>query len=157
MPLMNCNATKVKWLESRLMAPCCGLKDKQSYSDIKLQYVWNLSVPDKTSFKGLAENCAELIFFFLQLHNLGLEKEILAVPRTHPAARNRYIYSRGTLHQLPAGVKSIIEKNPLISKSLLPLILREPFVRKKQNDADESVYNFFRRRLSEEVYMYMYM
>lgn len=140
------------------MPPFCELKDKQSLTlTLSLNMQKNFSVPDKTSFKGLAENYAVLIFFFFQLHHLGLEKNILAVPRSHSAARNRYIYSRGTLHQLPAGVKSIIKKNPLISKSLLPLILREPFVRKKQDDADESVYDFFRRRLSAEVYSHVHV
>lgn len=93
---------------------------------------------------------------FPQLYDLGLEKEILAVPRSHPAAQNRFVYSRGKLHQLPSGVKAIISKNALFSKSLLPLILREPFVRKKQDDADESVYNFFKRRMSEEVHKFYY-
>ena len=30
-------------------------------------------------------------------------------------------------------------------------------MRKKQDDADESVYDFFRRRLSEEVYSYVHV
>ncbi|XP_068733802.1 protoporphyrinogen oxidase-like [Montipora capricornis] len=85
------------------------------------------------------------------LQDLSLEREILAVPRSHPAAQNRFIYSQGELHQLPTGIKSIIKKNPLMSKSLLPLILREPFVSKNRDGTEESVHGFFERRLSREV------
>ena len=46
---------------------------------------------------------------------------------------------------------SIIKKQSLFSKSLLPMILREPFVRRKQDSTDESVYDFFERRMSREV------
>ena len=86
-----------------------------------------------------------------QVYDLGLEKKILAVPSSHPAARSRFIYSKGKLHQLPTGVISLIKKQSLFSKSLLPLILREPFVKRTQDNADESVYDFFKRRMSEEV------
>lgn len=41
-----------------------------------------------------------------------------------------------------------------MSKSMLPFILREPFVSRKQDHSDESVYEFFRRRLSKEVCLY---
>ena len=86
-----------------------------------------------------------------QVHDLGLDSSILAVPSSHPAARSRFIYSRGKLHQLPSGIISIIKKQSLFSKPLLPTILREPFVRGKQDDTDESVYDFFKRRMNEEV------
>ena len=89
-----------------------------------------------------------------QVHDLGLESSILAVSSSHPAARSRFIYSRGKLHQLPSGVSSIIKKQSLFSKPLLPTILREPFVRGKQDETDESVYDFFKRRMNEEVCMF---
>lgn len=41
-----------------------------------------------------------------------------------------------------------------MSKSMLPFILREPFVGRNQDHPDESVYEFFRRRLSKEVCLY---
>ena len=91
------------------------------------------------------------VLLFEQVHDLGLEKSILAVPSSHPAARSRFIYSRRKLHQLPSGVISIIKRQSLFSKSLLPTILREPFLRGKQDNGDESVYNFFKRRMNEEV------
>lgn len=95
----------------------------------------------------------ECLFFHLQVHDIGLEKRILAVPRSHPAAKSRFIYSRGKLHELPTGIMSLIRRQPLFSKSLLPLILREPFVSRKQDDVDESVYDFFKRRMSVEVHV----
>ena len=95
------------------------------------------------------------LFFHLQVQDIGLEKRILAVPRSHPAAKSRFIYSRGKLHELPTGIMSLIKRQPLFSKSLLPLILREPFVGRKQDDVDESVYDFFKRRMSVEVHVEM--
>ncbi|XP_078379655.1 protoporphyrinogen oxidase-like [Oculina patagonica] len=89
------------------------------------------------------------------VHDLGLEKSILSVPSSHPAARSRFIYSRGKLHELPSGVISIIKKQSLFSKSLLSTILREPFVRGKQDNTDETVYDFFKRRMNEEVAEYL--
>ena len=94
-------------------------------------------------------------FICCQVHDLGLGSSILAVPSSHPAARSRFIYSRGKLHQLPSGVISIIKKQSLFSKPLLSTILREPFVKGKQDDSDESVYEFFKRRMNEEVCMYV--
>lgn len=93
-------------------------------------------------------------FICVQVHDLGLESSILAVPSSHPAARSRFIYSQGKLHQLPSGVISIIKKQSLFSKPLLPTILREPFVKGKQDDTDESVYDFFKRRMNVEVCMF---
>lgn len=92
-----------------------------------------------------------LLYFFEQVHDLGLEKNVLSVSSSHPAARSRFIYSREKLHQLPSGVISIIKRQSLFSKSLLPTIIREPFVRGKQDHEDESIYNFFKRRMNEEV------
>lgn len=100
---------------------------------------------------SILKDC-ECLFFHLQVQDIGLEKRILAVPRSHPAAKSRFIYSRGKLHELPTGIMSLMKRQPLFSKSLLPLILKEPFVRRKQDDVDESVYDFFKRRMSVEVH-----
>ena len=117
--------------QSNLCHYCLGYSVCMNYSDMKFGYFG--------------------VLLFEQVHDLGLEKSILAVPSSHPAARSRFIYSRGKLHQLPSGVTSIIKRQSLFSKSLLPTILREPFLRGKQDNGDESVYNFFKRRLNEEV------
>ncbi|NXR20376.1 PPOX oxidase, partial [Cinclus mexicanus] len=39
-----------------------------------------------------------------QVSELGLAGDILAVPRDHPAARNRFLYLGGALHPLPSGL-----------------------------------------------------
>ena len=104
--------------------------------------------------KGSLDSCSRndlSSVLFEQVHDLGLEKNVLSVSSSHPAARSRFIYSREKLHQLPSGVISIIKKQSLFSKSLLPTIIREPFVRGKQDHEDESIYNFFKRRMNEEV------
>lgn len=104
--------------------------------------------------KGSLDSCSQndlSSVLFEQVHDLGLEKNVLSVSSSHPAARSRFIYSREKLHQLPSGVISIIKRQSLFSKSLLPTIIREPFVRGKQDHEDESIYNFFKRRMNEEV------
>ena len=90
-------------------------------------------------------------FVALQVSDLGLADRILSVKSNHPGSRSRFIYSGGSLHQLPTGLVSVIKKQSLFSKSLFPIFLREPFVKTKTDDADESVYSFFERRLSKEV------
>ena len=108
-----------------------------------------------SSMKYFTIHFAYHYFICCQVHDLGLGSSILAVPSSHPAARSRFIYSRGKLHQLPSGVISIIKKQSLFSKPLLSTILREPFVKGKQDDSDESVYEFFKRRMNKEVCMYV--
>lgn len=39
-----------------------------------------------------------------QVSELGLEGDVLPVPRDHPASRNRFLYVGGALHKLPSGL-----------------------------------------------------
>ena len=39
-----------------------------------------------------------------QVSKLGLEGDVLPVPRDHPASRNRFLYTGGALHKLPSGL-----------------------------------------------------
>lgn len=41
----------------------------------------------------------------VQVEDLGLEKEILAVRRDHVASQNRYLYVNKQLHRMPSGLR----------------------------------------------------
>ena len=83
------------------------------------------------------------------IDELGLAPSLVTVSKSHPAARNRYIYYPDRLHRAPNSIKSAVSSS--FSKTspfarLLPSVLSEPF-RKKQRDAeDESVDSFVSRR-----------
>ncbi|XP_031552690.1 protoporphyrinogen oxidase-like [Actinia tenebrosa] len=86
---------------------------------------------------------------------LGLENMIIPVSTSHAGARNRFIYSKGQVHKLPSSIASIVKRQSLFSGSLLPILLREPFVKRRTDESDESVYDFFKRRFSKEVAEYL--
>ncbi|XP_041337725.1 protoporphyrinogen oxidase [Pyrgilauda ruficollis] len=55
-----------------------------------------------------------------KVSELGLAGDILAVPRDHPAARNRFLYLGGALHPLPSGLRAVLRALPPMSLSLCP-------------------------------------
>ncbi|KAJ3000860.1 hypothetical protein HDV02_002323 [Globomyces sp. JEL0801] len=84
------------------------------------------------------------------VYALGLDKQVLPVPAKSPAALNRFIYSGGSLHNLPANpLKMIIENSPVI-KGLVSSVLKEPFQPKSSN-VDESIHEFVSRRLGAHI------
>ncbi|KZO95463.1 Protoporphyrinogen oxidase [Calocera viscosa TUFC12733] len=89
----------------------------------------------------------------LELVNLlGLKDELVTVPKTAPAARNRYLYLP-PLTLLPSTLLSALLTpfTPAL-RPLLPAILREPLRRanRPQGLEDESVDGFFTRRFGAE-------
>lgn len=88
------------------------------------------------------------------LSDLKLEDKIIGVPKTHDAAKKRYIYAKGKLNELPSSVSSVMFRQEPFSKSLLSSIIREPFVERSSLE-DESVYNFFQRRFNKEIADYL--
>lgn len=86
---------------------------------------------------------------------LGLEGDLIG-PRPH--ARSMWIYSRGRLRPVPLGVGFGFASNPLlfVRSGLLsvPGLLRvalEPLVREPPDSRDESLAEFFGRRLGREA------
>jgi oxygen-dependent protoporphyrinogen oxidase len=65
-----------------------------------------------------------------------------------PAARRRYVYNRGTLFEL-AGPAALATK--LVSGRGKLRLLREPWVRARSDQADESLHSYLARRLGPEV------
>lgn len=77
------------------------------------------------------------------------EREI----RASEKAKKRYIVRDGKLHSVPVGLLSGI-KTPLWSLSGKLRALKEPFIPKIHPDDSESVADFSRRRLGDELYEY---
>jgi oxygen-dependent protoporphyrinogen oxidase len=80
------------------------------------------------------------------LRSLGAEKGLLAA---RPASRLRWIYHAGGLRPVPMSPLALL-RTPLLSASGKLRLLAEPFIRRK-DAADESVAEFFGRRLGKQV------
>lgn len=71
-----------------------------------------------------------------------------------PAARRRYLLRGGRLHPLPGGPQDLI-KTPLFSSGAKLRLLREPWIARSGNDdSEESLAGFARRRLGQEILDY---
>ncbi|XP_077048130.1 protoporphyrinogen oxidase isoform X5 [Agelaius phoeniceus] len=81
---------------------------------------------------------------------LGLAGDILAVPREHPAARNRFLYLGGALHPLPSGLMGLLRAVPPFSRALLWSALRD-LLTPAGTGPDESAHGFAQRRFGPEL------
>lgn len=86
---------------------------------------------------------------------LGLESQLVT---TEAAARKVYVAHHGKLEPLPGGMALAIptQLGPLMSTPLLSLpgklrLLREPLMPRGEAGRDESIYDFFLRRVGEEA------
>lgn len=92
----------------------------------------------------------------LMCSELGLDNEIVGIPRSHPAARNRMILVDNQLHQLPSSLLSMFKTTPPFRKPLIAALLHDykhPYAGEKLED--DSIYNFAARRLGEDVAKYL--
>ncbi len=78
---------------------------------------------------------------------IGLTDELL-LPSDQ--AKNRYIFKEGEMVTVPGGPMKFM-KSALLSGGGKLRLLKEPFVRKPHNMAEESLANFILRRLGQEV------
>ena len=92
-----------------------------------------------------------------QAYDLGLENQVIAVKADHISEKNRYIVAHNQIHKLPSGIGGLFKSQTLLSKNLLPILLKEPLVPKKKSQDDESIYNFISRRLNSEVTYNIYI
>ena len=76
----------------------------------------------------------------------------MAVSSDHVSAKNRFIFAHKKIHKLPSGILSLFKPQSLLSKNLLQVVLKEPFIPKKTDIDDESIYSFISRRFSSEVF-----
>jgi oxygen-dependent protoporphyrinogen oxidase len=86
---------------------------------------------------------------FELIAELGLLEQVAPATAT---AKKRYILKDGNLRPLPLKIAQIVGTNVLSTKAKLKL-LREPFDKSKSPE-NESVADFFRRRLGQEVLDY---
>ena len=85
-------------------------------------------------------------FYFLsQLSEIGIDDRFIGVSKNADAASRRYIYYKGEVLELPRGLALMKKWGPL-PRSLMGLVVREPFVGKPDGDEDMSVHEFFRTR-----------
>ena len=84
------------------------------------------------------------------MSELGLDHKIIPVTYRHPIVSKRYIYAKGKINLMPNSLWSMLTRQPPLTKSVLSMILKEPFQAASSED-DESVYEFFNRRLGSEV------
>jgi len=96
----------------------------------------------------------------LQLNSVEIEDFLVSVPgleaemiEASPAAKKRYIVRDGRLHAVPMGPVQAFT-TPLWSLGGKLRVLREPFIRPAPAETEESVADFVRRRLGDELYRY---
>jgi oxygen-dependent protoporphyrinogen oxidase len=80
---------------------------------------------------------------------LGLASRLT---RASEAAERRFVVRGGTLRELPSGPISFLGSDVLSLRGRLR-VLGEPFVAARRSDADESVFDFARRRIGREAAM----
>ena len=94
-----------------------------------------------------------------KIHELGLEESLVTVDKSHPSAKNRYIFYNGRLHKAPSSLASAITSSFSSSSpfhGLLPSVLSEPFKAKRHpspapSSDDESVDSFISRRFRKSI------
>lgn len=81
---------------------------------------------------------------------LGLESDLIAIPRSHPAAKNRYLYVRKKLHKMPSSLGGVLRTIPPFSRPLFLCGLQD-LTAPRGSQEDESVHDFFTRRFGKEL------
>lgn len=99
---------------------------------------------------------AESSFGHVQVEDLGLSDQLITVPKSAPAAKNRFIYYPDRLNKLPHSLLSLgtALQQPAL-QNFLSALFTEAFKSGRKGkgalDADESVDAFIRRRLGPGV------
>jgi oxygen-dependent protoporphyrinogen oxidase len=84
------------------------------------------------------------------VEELGLSDDVLPIPRSHVASRNRFVYVNCKMHTLPNSFASVVLPHPPFRKPLAFYGALEPFQPRSHSD-DETVDSFFRRRFGPEI------
>ncbi|XP_071970676.1 protoporphyrinogen oxidase isoform X2 [Engystomops pustulosus] len=85
-----------------------------------------------------------------KISELGLEGDLLPVPRSHPAAKNRYLYVNKSLHKLPSSIGGVLRTIPPFTRPLFLCGLRD-LTAPRGTAEDETVHDFFSRRFGKEL------
>lgn len=84
------------------------------------------------------------------IEDLQLNNKLIRITPSHPASRNRLIYTDKALHLLPTSLKGIFKTTSLLDRPLINCVwtdLRAPKVSKE----DESIYSFIQRRFGQDI------
>jgi oxygen-dependent protoporphyrinogen oxidase len=84
------------------------------------------------------------------IHDAGLEGEKITAS---PGAKRRYLYKGGRLVPLPGNPLAFL-RTPLFSAGAKLRLLREPWIGRAPEGAEESIASFVRRRLGPEILDY---
>lgn len=84
------------------------------------------------------------------VQDIGLESEILPVPYSHKASKNRFLYVDGKLHKMPSGIWGAFQTVSPFSRPIMHSVAKEVLVRRGKED-DESIHSFVSRRLGQEL------
>ncbi|KAH7913111.1 hypothetical protein BJ138DRAFT_1082263 [Hygrophoropsis aurantiaca] len=86
------------------------------------------------------------------IHLLGLGSSLVTVPKTSPAAKNRYLRIPGLpgIQPIPTSLSALLSSP--VGRILLPAVAREPFRARNRipHNTDESVDSFLTRRFGEK-------
>ena len=81
--------------------------------------------------------------------DLGLESEVMPIPRGHPATKNRMIYVDGKICPLPSSLMGLVKIMPPFKKPHLLAGARDLFAKPKYCQ-DDSTYNLVERRFGRD-------
>lgn len=84
------------------------------------------------------------------VEDLQLNDKLIRITSSHPASRNRLIYTDEALHLLPTSLKGIFKTTSLLDRPLISSVwtdLKAPKVSKE----DESIYSFIQRRFGQDI------
>ncbi|OAV88411.1 protoporphyrinogen oxidase [Puccinia triticina 1-1 BBBD Race 1] len=90
------------------------------------------------------------------IRDLKLLDSVIVIPKTHPSAQNRYIYTKNGLQKLPSSLLSLIKsihKRPisLMPGSMLKDVLNTTEESRTRSIDDESIQEFIARRFGEGI------
>jgi oxygen-dependent protoporphyrinogen oxidase len=99
----------------------------------------------------------------MQIKELGLDRQVMLIPKTSPAAQNRFLAIRNQLVKLPHSVGGLLKASIRygdeghLTRQLITAVLKEPFNRNVEEALrqDESVNEFISRRFSPYVSNYL--
>jgi len=88
------------------------------------------------------------------IQELGLANDIRPIRSSAPAARNRFVYINSKLYTLPTGLKPLVRAVPPFTKPLIHGLWHD-LTSVPKYVADDSIYNFVKRRFGKEFADYL--
>lgn len=86
------------------------------------------------------------------IDQLGISDEVVAVPKTHVAAKKRLIYVKNELHELPSSFGGLFKFKKPFSAPLITALFRDfRAAAPKNGPVDDNMYNFVERRFGKEI------